>query len=321
MARAGEEAEILRVGLARDRAAPASPRSRAPAACASPSGKRRRCERLGRERREHVALVLARRRVAMRSSAPVLDARVVAGRERLRAEALGELEHRVEAHVAVAAHAGVRRQPGARGRRASRRRRRRGTRRAGRSRGAPCRARARARARRARPAPSSSSTRRRSRDRTTARASRRRPRRRRARRAAPRLRCRRRRSSRRACACAMGASCACSRGFGDALGNDVSRLEAIIPTVAGLLALFRHKGWPVIHTRESHQPDLATARRPSCCAAAARCASAMPARWGESWCGARPATPSSTPAPRSTARSSSTSRARACSGTRTCTSG
>ena len=45
-------------------------------------------------------------------------------------------------------------------------------------------------------------------------------------------------------------------GFGDALGNDVSRLEAIIPTVAGLLALFRAKAWPVIHTRESHQPDL-----------------------------------------------------------------
>ena len=45
-------------------------------------------------------------------------------------------------------------------------------------------------------------------------------------------------------------------GFGDALGNDVTRLEAIIPTVAGLLALFRSKGWPVIHTRESHKPDL-----------------------------------------------------------------
>ena len=40
------------------------------------------------------------------------------------------------------------------------------------------------------------------------------------------------------------------------LGNDVSRLEAIVPTVATLLALFRHKGWPVIHTRESHRPDL-----------------------------------------------------------------
>lgn len=45
-------------------------------------------------------------------------------------------------------------------------------------------------------------------------------------------------------------------GFGDALGNDVSRLEAIVPTVAALIGLFRRKGWPVIHTRESHAPDL-----------------------------------------------------------------
>ena len=45
-------------------------------------------------------------------------------------------------------------------------------------------------------------------------------------------------------------------GFGDALGNDVTRLEAIIPTVADLIGLFRTKGWPIIHTRESHKPDL-----------------------------------------------------------------
>lgn len=45
-------------------------------------------------------------------------------------------------------------------------------------------------------------------------------------------------------------------GFGDALGNDVSRLEAIIPTVAALIGLFRDKGWPVVHTRESHMADL-----------------------------------------------------------------
>ena len=45
-------------------------------------------------------------------------------------------------------------------------------------------------------------------------------------------------------------------GFGHALGNDVSRLEAIVPTVAELIALFRRQGWPVIHTRESHAPDL-----------------------------------------------------------------
>ena len=45
-------------------------------------------------------------------------------------------------------------------------------------------------------------------------------------------------------------------GFGAALGNDVTRLQAIIPAVARLIGLFRAKGWPVIHTRESHLPDL-----------------------------------------------------------------
>jgi nicotinamidase-related amidase len=45
-------------------------------------------------------------------------------------------------------------------------------------------------------------------------------------------------------------------GFGAALGNDVTRLRAIIPAVAALLALFRARGWPVIHTREAHLPDL-----------------------------------------------------------------
>ncbi len=45
-------------------------------------------------------------------------------------------------------------------------------------------------------------------------------------------------------------------GFGDSLGNDVARLEAIIPTTAALIALFRGKGWTVIHTREAHLPDL-----------------------------------------------------------------
>jgi nicotinamidase-related amidase len=45
-------------------------------------------------------------------------------------------------------------------------------------------------------------------------------------------------------------------GFGDSLGNDVARLEAIIPTTARLIALFREQGWPVIHTREAHKADL-----------------------------------------------------------------
>ncbi len=45
-------------------------------------------------------------------------------------------------------------------------------------------------------------------------------------------------------------------GFGDSLGNDVSLLEAIVPTVQKVIGLFRAKGWPVIHTREGHTPDL-----------------------------------------------------------------
>ncbi len=45
-------------------------------------------------------------------------------------------------------------------------------------------------------------------------------------------------------------------GFGAALGNDVSLLGAIVPTVAELLALCRNTGIRVIHTREAHLPDL-----------------------------------------------------------------
>ncbi len=45
-------------------------------------------------------------------------------------------------------------------------------------------------------------------------------------------------------------------GFGESLGNDVSRLGAIVPVVARLLAGFRYAGLPVYHTRECHTPDL-----------------------------------------------------------------
>jgi nicotinamidase-related amidase len=46
-------------------------------------------------------------------------------------------------------------------------------------------------------------------------------------------------------------------GFGEALGNDVSRLAAIVPTVRDLLAWARANALCVIHTREGHRPDLA----------------------------------------------------------------
>jgi biuret amidohydrolase len=45
-------------------------------------------------------------------------------------------------------------------------------------------------------------------------------------------------------------------GFGASLGNDVSRLAAIVPTVAAVLAAWRANNGLVVHTRESHLPDL-----------------------------------------------------------------
>ena len=45
-------------------------------------------------------------------------------------------------------------------------------------------------------------------------------------------------------------------GFGASLGNDVSLLQAIIPTTLRLMSGFRAAGLPVIHTRECHRPDL-----------------------------------------------------------------
>jgi nicotinamidase-related amidase len=45
-------------------------------------------------------------------------------------------------------------------------------------------------------------------------------------------------------------------GFGEALGNDVAPLAAIVPAVASLLAYARARGLPVAHTREAHLPDL-----------------------------------------------------------------
>ena len=45
-------------------------------------------------------------------------------------------------------------------------------------------------------------------------------------------------------------------GFGEALGNNVAPLAAIISTVRQLLDGFRVLGRPIIHTKEAHRPDL-----------------------------------------------------------------
>ena len=45
-------------------------------------------------------------------------------------------------------------------------------------------------------------------------------------------------------------------GFGAALGNDVSRLQAIVPTVKVLQDTFRTLGLSIFQTVEGHRPDL-----------------------------------------------------------------
>ncbi|HEX6274654.1 MAG TPA: isochorismatase family cysteine hydrolase [Polyangiaceae bacterium] len=45
-------------------------------------------------------------------------------------------------------------------------------------------------------------------------------------------------------------------GFGAALGNDVSRLQVIVPTLQRLFAAWRARGLTMIHTQEGHRPDL-----------------------------------------------------------------
>jgi biuret amidohydrolase len=48
-------------------------------------------------------------------------------------------------------------------------------------------------------------------------------------------------------------------GFGEALGNDVSRLQAAVVPCQATLAAARRLGMLVIHTREGHRPDLSDA--------------------------------------------------------------
>jgi nicotinamidase-related amidase len=45
-------------------------------------------------------------------------------------------------------------------------------------------------------------------------------------------------------------------GFGETLGNDVSLLAAVVPSLRTALAAARDAGLTVVHTREGHDPDL-----------------------------------------------------------------
>src|ERR1700746_831598 len=48
-------------------------------------------------------------------------------------------------------------------------------------------------------------------------------------------------------------------GFGETLGNDVSRLATAVKPIAAVLAAARARGMLVVHTREGHLPDLSDA--------------------------------------------------------------
>jgi nicotinamidase-related amidase len=50
-------------------------------------------------------------------------------------------------------------------------------------------------------------------------------------------------------------------GFGEALGNDVTPLQAVIAPCKRVLDAARRAGMLVIHTREGHRPDMADAPR------------------------------------------------------------
>ena len=71
-------------------------------------------------------------------------------------------------------------------------------------------------------------------------------------------------------------------GFGAALGNDVTLLQAAVAPCRDVLAAARQLGLLVIHTREGHRPDLSDAPPHKVSAAILKTASARAARWAVS---------------------------------------
>ena len=109
LALAGEEAEVLALGLARDRQPVAG--GDLPHLGLGQLGEReaKPAEQLGRQRRQHVALVLGAVGGGgeQRAVGVLDDPRVVAGQQVRGAEPLGEVDHRRDPDLAVAEHAGV----------------------------------------------------------------------------------------------------------------------------------------------------------------------------------------------------------------------
>ncbi|MEW5881353.1 MAG: isochorismatase family cysteine hydrolase [Pseudomonadota bacterium] len=64
-------------------------------------------------------------------------------------------------------------------------------------------------------------------------------------------------------------------GFGASLGNDVSLLGSAVAPTRALLDAWRALRWPIVHTRESHAPDL------SDCPPAKRCRGSPSLRIGD----------------------------------------
>ena len=68
-------------------------------------------------------------------------------------------------------------------------------------------------------------------------------------------------------------------GFGEALGNDVTPLQAVIAPCRRMLDAARRTGMLVIHTREGHSPDLADCPPTKIVRGRGATASAIPGRW------------------------------------------